>query len=345
MALTIHCECGWPPYYTEEKYAGYKIKCKNPKCGRIITIQVNQAVIPSKKVVGADDSHKSANGFQVDVNQQRRIFTRSFLLALGVGVALILGITSLIVALAGRGAVKEIAVKEASSSSIPNTSLPQQNLTAPNTKSQPALNVELKGTPQPYKSSATESKTPAVDFSHVQQASSEAGSSSGTLRTPSFTFLSEPTRDPILNPTPILKRPPVSLPTGTNIEPARGPKGLGTLKVNNGTSLDGAVKLINTSAGSRVCRYVYVRANSELLIKGVGPGAYILQFGLGEDWDENTHSFLRNKSYSQFDDRLEFSEIRDEGGINFSTFEVTLQPVLDGNALTTAISEKEFQTN
>ena|SRR5205085_4485810 len=133
--------------------------------------------------------------------------------------------------------------------------------------------------------------------------------------------------------------PPVSLANGTNIIQPRGSKGRGTLKISNGTSYDAVVKLAD-SVNKKTWRLVYVRANSEFTIGGIGPGNCILQFTMGTDWDKTQRKFLRDQSYSQFEDLLEFRETKTDFGIEWAKFEITLNPVLYGNARTSSINAR-----
>jgi hypothetical protein len=139
-------------------------------------------------------------------------------------------------------------------------------------------------------------------------------------------------------------RPPVFLANGTDLIQPQGTSGRGTLKVTNGTNYDAVVRLAEESS-KNTRRLVYVRAKSKLKIEGIGECQCLLQFSLGRDWDKNTGKFLRDKSYSQFDDLLEFRETRTNAGIEWKTFEVTLHPVIDGNAQTTQIDESDFENN
>jgi hypothetical protein len=92
-------------------------------------------------------------------------------------------------------------------------------------------------------------------------------------------------------------------------------------------------------------RLVYVRANSEFTIGSIGSCNCTLQFSTGTDWDSSKRKFLRDQSYSQFEDLLEFRETRTVYGVEWAVFDVTLNPVLYGNARTTSINESDFEGN
>lgn len=136
----------------------------------------------------------------------------------------------------------------------------------------------------------------------------------------------------------VSERHPVSLPSGTEIMPPRGTKGLGTLRIINGTDQDAVVKLVGSTVPRTTYRFVYTRANSEATIKGVGPGTYVLKFGLGVDWDQRSLRFLRNRSYFQFVDPLHFQETK----TRYAEYEFTLHRVPGGTAHTTTIDESTF---
>ena len=114
-----------------------------------------------------------------------------------------------------------------------------------------------------------------------------------------------PTKAFTPEPTPA----PESPANGTDLVPPRGSSGRGTLKVTNGTNHDAIVRLAD-SGSRKTRRLVYVRANSEITIKGIGSGSCILQFSTGVDFDRPRRTFLRDQEYSQFDDALEFRETR-----------------------------------
>ena len=155
---------------------------------------------------------------------------------------------------------------------------------------------------------------------------------------------SKSTEDKTLKaPTPEPNQSSVSSPiNGTNLIQPKGPSGRGTLKVTNGTSHDAVVRLADESS-KKTRRLVYVRANSEFTIEGIGVSKCLLQFSTGTDWDKSKRKFLRDKSYLQFDNLLEFKETKTDLGIKWTTFEVTLHAVLDGNAHTTPIDESDFE--
>lgn len=122
-------------------------------------------------------------------------------------------------------------------------------------------------------------------------------------------------------------------------------KGLGQLEINNGTNLDAIAKLVIPSANRSVFT-VYIRANSIYRISNVSDGSYRLFFSLGNDWDKNMRAFTVNSSYEVFEENFDFTTTRYREGSyirsRYSTFRVTLNPVIGGRAKTDEIGATEF---
>ena len=121
--------------------------------------------------------------------------------------------------------------------------------------------------------------------------------------------------------------------------------GLGELKIKNGTSLDAIAKLVNIATNKSVLT-VYVKANSTYNINKVKDGNYKLFFNLGNDWDTEIKAFSVNSGYEVFEDLFDFITREYEEGdyirTKYSTFEVTLNPVIGGQAETENVSAVEF---
>jgi|GEM_PF-1443306 len=130
--------------------------------------------------------------------------------------------------------------------------------------------------------------------------------------------------------------PPFSLPNGTNIYHSGVSHGYGRLTVTNGTDYDAAAKLVRYG---ETHRFVYVRANHDVVIKDIYQGTYTLLFASGTDWDVRHRRFKRDKSFSKFDEVLYFTVTDTQ----YSTYRVTLNPVPAGNAHTSDIDESEFE--
>lgn len=137
-----------------------------------------------------------------------------------------------------------------------------------------------------------------------------------------------------------------SLSNGTTLsEDSNQLNGLGELQIKNGTSLDAIAKLVNTTINKSVFT-VYIKANSNYTIGKIKDGNYKLFFNLGNDWDTETKAFNVNSDYEVFEDLFDFSTRKyEEGGyINtkYSSFEVTLNPVVGGTAETKNVNVAEF---
>ena len=121
--------------------------------------------------------------------------------------------------------------------------------------------------------------------------------------------------------------------------------GLGELKIKNGTSLDAIGKLVSMVSNKSVFT-VYIKANSTYNISKVTDGNYKLFFNLGNDWDTDIKAFNVNSSYEVFEDDFNFTTAEYVEGdyirTRYSTFEVTLNPVIGGHAETENVSAIEF---
>ncbi len=137
-----------------------------------------------------------------------------------------------------------------------------------------------------------------------------------------------------------------SLPNGTVIHSLiADSNALGQLKIKNGTDYDAIVKLVDKQINSSVFT-VYLKAKSEYTIGHIKDGIYDLKFNTGNDWNEQDSKFLVGSSYSKFRDNFVYAttetEEYDAIHTRYATFEVTLNPVVGGQAKTDDISEAEF---
>jgi len=87
----------------------------------------------------------------------------------------------------------------------------------------------------------------------------------------------------------------------------------------------------------------YINGFGELQIKN---GNYKLFFNLGNDWDSEIKAFTVNSGYEVFEDLFDFTTGEHKEGdyirTEYSTFEVTLNPVIGGSAETENVSMEEF---
>jgi hypothetical protein len=133
---------------------------------------------------------------------------------------------------------------------------------------------------------------------------------------------------------------PVSLPTGTQITPPVG-SGYSQLTVKNGNPVDAVFKLVDIPSGQTL-RFMYVQANDTLTVDDLGTCTCDLRFATGIDWDVEQQRFRRGMALSAFSDPAEFAITIKDNREYWSTLEVTLHPVVGGNAQTETLSEDEF---
>jgi hypothetical protein len=174
----------------------------------------------------------------------------------------------------------------------------------------------------------------------ISAKSSDSSSGENTSATP-LTFLPPiPSEVPSPSATPMPET--VRYPTGTNLIRPRSVGGRGVLRISNGTSSDAIAKLVD-NATNKTRRLVYIQAFSDGTISGIDTGDYILKFSLGTGYIKNEGRFLSGQSYSKFDDVLDFQEYIVGDEIRWKEFEVTLHPVIGGNARTSSISAADFE--
>lgn len=117
--------------------------------------------------------------------------------------------------------------------------------------------------------------------------------------------------------------------------------GLGQLRIINGTESDAVANLIDASSGLPQGA-IYVRARESGDIMEIPRGVYRLQFLLGSSWYRD-RLFCDVVGAFEFDDVFDFEERQKQGGIEYSTFKVTLHPVPRGTATTHTIALSEFE--
>lgn len=115
--------------------------------------------------------------------------------------------------------------------------------------------------------------------------------------------------------------------------------GNGQLKVDNGTEHDAVVKLVQ--GGSPVVS-VYVGKGSETTVGKINDGSYELFYTSGIDWDGQLKTFTRSCLFERFEESVEFTTVRVEGGINYTIQSIGLQPRIGGNARTTEVPAQSF---
>lgn len=133
---------------------------------------------------------------------------------------------------------------------------------------------------------------------------------------------------------------PVALPNGQHIQPAIRTSGRSWLDVVNGTSRDAVVKLVDGT--NTAVRFVYVVANNRARLEGIEPGSYRVRFASGQDWDSAGRRFRRDPAFTEFRDPFDFTVTNLGTMIQYTTGEITLNPVRGGNAPSNSIDEGRF---
>jgi curved DNA-binding protein CbpA len=127
--------------------------------------------------------------------------------------------------------------------------------------------------------------------------------------------------------------PDTRLRNGEELSKRKRLNGLGELTVENGTGYDAVVLLVELNT-EKTIRNFYVTAGNTFTEPRIAPGLYTIYFVTGTYWNPELKAFNSSANYSQFGRNVEFSEKPDQvsGKIKYSTYKITLQPVVDGNA-------------
>jgi len=128
-------------------------------------------------------------------------------------------------------------------------------------------------------------------------------------------------------------QPAYSLPNGTEIRKRRRLNGHGELTIENGTSYDAVVILLDLNSGKTI-RTFYVVTGDTFTERQISPGLYGLFFSTGSDWNTASKKFNSAASYSHFGENLEYTEKIDQDTekVETITYKVSLQPVPGGSA-------------
>ncbi|MQS11672.1 hypothetical protein F7Q99_05050 [Streptomyces kaniharaensis] len=124
-----------------------------------------------------------------------------------------------------------------------------------------------------------------------------------------------------------------SLDSGTMVREGRL-RGHGVFKVDNGGKSDAVVSL---ALGGKSVHSVFVAKGDKASIEGVEDGRYEVYFSGGVDWDSDAKAFTQNCRFSKFQDTLAF-----ETGRTYTSWSITLQPAVGGNAKTDDVDEKNY---
>jgi hypothetical protein len=122
---------------------------------------------------------------------------------------------------------------------------------------------------------------------------------------------------------------------GGYVKRTRG--GSGQLKINNGGAGDQVISVVKVGS-KKPAITVYVRGKGKHTVTGVRDGTYRVYMTGGADWDAKLKRFTRNCGFSQFDDTFKFTTTSRQ----YTIWEVTLTPVVGGNASTTGVDPDAF---
>jgi hypothetical protein len=114
-------------------------------------------------------------------------------------------------------------------------------------------------------------------------------------------------------------------------------QGRGELTIDNGSNFDALVKLVSPQRKYTFIS-VYIHAGRSATVTNIRPNSYKLIFALGEGWDESRNAMVRIASTAAFEKLLTFVRSQD----HYTSFKVTLHPVVGGNTQTAAISKEDF---
>jgi hypothetical protein len=113
-------------------------------------------------------------------------------------------------------------------------------------------------------------------------------------------------------------------------------RGLGRLTVDNGTSSDGLVVLVDE--GGKTVLAFYVRSMEKFTLNALANGSYQLYFNRGSEWDGDEKKFLKSDEIKKMDQALVFRA----NGNQYTTWTITLQPVVGGSASASDIPADQF---
>ncbi|MEU7093958.1 hypothetical protein [Kitasatospora aureofaciens] len=132
---------------------------------------------------------------------------------------------------------------------------------------------------------------------------------------------------------PLPKQQSRSLDNGTMVSKGKL-RGEGVFKVDNGGKVDAVVSLV---LNGKAVHSVFVAKGQKASVEGVEDGTYDVYVSEGADWDSATKAFTQNCAFTKFEDNFPY-----ETGSTSTSWEITLQPVADGNAKTNDVDPNSF---
>ncbi|MGH4008181.1 MAG: hypothetical protein ACRDTH_08510 [Pseudonocardiaceae bacterium] len=115
--------------------------------------------------------------------------------------------------------------------------------------------------------------------------------------------------------------------------------GRGELTIDNGSGKDAVIAL---AKNKNPAFSVYVRNGSKYTVKGIRDGTYEIFFTAGTDWDSQNRAFTRDRTFQRFDDTMDFATTKTSTEIRWSTWTITIHPVVGGNANASEVNPNDF---
>jgi len=115
--------------------------------------------------------------------------------------------------------------------------------------------------------------------------------------------------------------------------------GNGQLTIENGSEGEAVLTL---AVGSQAQFSVFIRRGADYKIPSISDGRYAVYYAGGTAWDGVTQAFARNCSFSRFDKSLTFTTTSSVGFVQYSTWTLTLYPVIGGNATTSKVDPRNY---
>jgi hypothetical protein len=109
--------------------------------------------------------------------------------------------------------------------------------------------------------------------------------------------------------------------------------------INNGA--DDAVAYLS-SMKKKIVAAVYIRGGDLFNLTGIDDGSYELYFKQGLKWNNSTAKFAINATSSRMEEPLTFETQKTPEGVRYTWGQVTLEEVLNGNAIVVPVSDKDF---
>ena len=312
MAIVLKCKCG-ETYQTDERHLGFSIKCRN--CHHIIPIARTDSN-PHTYNARPNTTYSENKTIFEDVSvEPKRPFFNNIVIPIAGALALLVGIVLTVTSL-----------RQQNNSQLTNTVLAQSSTPT----STPANSL----TDGSVTNSNASQKNQGVSNQLVAQANLPLQPANTANQQSNKALASTPSQTP--------SPETVRYATGKNLIAPQNIGGRGTLDISNGTSTDAIAKLVDAGT-NKTLRLVYIQANSNLTVKNIKVGNYILKFSLGSGYIPETGKFQYSQSFSRFDESFDFEEKREGNRIVWNTYSITLNKVLYGKAKSSSIDESDFE--